>query len=137
MAKALPLTEAIPRILNVLLARYPSAVPEKGLFPDLVVVERVSHRSSLDGSESEVLLELAVRAMNPAVDSSFEHIRFVAIRARSPRTPGFISVSLYHGTREELWNRLQNLFEQPQDLVEEATALLEGLAVESDPDIWN
>ena len=136
MAQVLKLEEAVPVLVRTLLSRYDAAVPEKGLFSDLVAVERVHHRSSLNGSESEVFLEMAVRAMNPDADARFDRLRFVALRARSPETQGFLSSTMFHGTKGELRSVLRRLLDDPAELLEAATALLEGLPEESDPDLW-
>jgi len=63
-------------------------------------------------------------------------LRFVALRARSPETQGFLSSTMFHGTKGELRSVLRRLLDDPAELLEAATALLEGLPEESDPDLW-
>lgn len=136
MVQALNLSQAIPKLLGELLSKYAEAVPEEGLFPDLVATEPVRHRSYLNGSECEIILELAVRAMNPDFDPSFRRLRFLAVRAHSPETQGFVSTTLFHASTAELRSRLASLADDPAELIEAAQALIEGLPVETDPDLW-
>ncbi|MGB9691187.1 MAG: hypothetical protein ACPL7D_03370 [Candidatus Sumerlaeaceae bacterium] len=130
------LNNAIREMLHELVSKYGEFVAQAGLFPDLVAARRVRHRSSLNGSESEVVLEMAVRAMNPEFDPRFQSMRFLALRAHSPTTQGFISTTLLHASTQELRERLEGLLTDSQELLEAATQLIEGLPEESDPDLW-
>ncbi len=136
MAEALTLDVAISELLRELLVKFGEFVTAEGIFPDLVATRHVCHRSSLNGSESVVILELAVRAMNPEFDPRFRTLRFLALRAHSPQTHGFISTTLFHAKADDLRKKLDELLANPQELLESATALLEGLPEESDPDLW-
>lgn len=132
----LALDQAIPALLDDLLARFEAHVPVSDEFPDLTAKRRVRHDSSWNATHADVFLELSVRAMNPRAHPGFDHLRFLAMRARCPRTQGFVSTTLLHGPKEALRRQLEALRAQPAELVAMAAALLEGLPVETDPDLW-
>ena len=136
MCAAKTLEEAVPELLRELLTDFDAKVPSCGEFPDFVVTQKVSHVSALNGSESLVVLEFAVRAMNPEQQREFDTLRFLAIRARSLGSGGFVSTTLYHGEKNTLRGTLVRLSQDPTALIETVAALLEGLPEESDPALW-
>ncbi len=136
MAEPVTLEQALLLLVESLLARYEECVPARGLFPDLSASQPVRHRSSLSGSESEVILEMSIRAMNPEAGEAFDRVRFVCLRARNPRTQGFASATMFHGTKTELHQRLKRMRIDADELLDAARALLEGLPEETNPDLW-
>lgn len=136
MVQALGLAEAIEKLLGELLEQFAAAVPEVGEFPELAVSHPVIHRSHLNGCVSEFTLELSIRAMNARVSADFGRLRYLRVRVGRAGSGGGVSATLFHATAPELRKKIEALRRDPTELVESATALVEGLPVETDPDLW-
>lgn len=120
-------------MIGLLLEDFDSKVPAAGMFPD----HRVSEPYPFEGESGPLgRLELAVVAMDPRRDPSFDTVRYVALRVKKSPKGGVASISCMHGTAAEVKARLEGEARRAVYLSERATELAEGLPEETDPEMW-
>lgn len=126
--------QAVCGLVRDLLARYDEAVTEAGPFEDQRV--QCAYQFGDPGVARPGTIELALMPMDPKIDPKYHSLRFLAVRVRKSREGGWASATCLHGTRAGLRTSLEGLLRNPAPVVNRIDQLANGLAEETDPDLW-
>lgn len=123
-------------LLEVILEEYDNRVSVLGPFQDLRVGKQIDFSFSDTELRNPGKLEFAVLNMDSGIDPLYDNKRFLSIRVKKTSRGGFVSTTLFHGTRDELKDSLLDEANQPVIVMQKLEELLSGLPEETNPDIW-
>lgn len=136
MIKNEKIIHLIQDLLELILEKYDERVTRRGAFPDLRVGKQVDFTFSEKPAEYPGKLEFAVLNMDAKIDSAYDDKRFLSMRIKKTSRGGFVSTTFFHGTFDELKDRLLDEAHQPQIIPEKLEELLSGLPEQTNPELW-
>lgn len=136
MIKNEKILHLIQDLLELILEEYDTRVTQRGPFPDLRVGKQVDFSFSEKPVNDPGKLEFAVLNMDAMIDSAYDDKRFLSMRVKKTSRGGFVSTTFFHGTFDELKNRLLDEAHNPQVIPEKLEELLSGLPEKTNPDLW-